>query len=615
MSTRVKLQAFGRFLSGMVMPNIGAFIAWGLITALFIPTGWIPNENLAKLVGPSITYLLPLLIGYTGGKMVGGSRGAVAGAIATMGVIVGAEIPMFLGAMIVGPLGGFAIKKVDEFLEGKVKSGFEMLVNNFSLGIIAGLLSLVALVVIGPAVASLSQALFVIVDGMVKMRVLPLVSIVVEPAKIFFLNNALNHGIFTPLGTQQVQSIGKSLYFLIEANPGPGLGVLLAYYIFGKGMAKESSLGAIIIHFFGGIHEIYFPYVLMNPLLFLAVIAGGATGVLVNVVFNSGLISPASPGSIIAILAVASKDSYLGIGLSVIASTVVSFLISSIFVKSAADNSTEDSFEEASNKVKGLKSSKGGAAVSGNLNEVRSIVVACDAGMGSSAMGASLLKKKVQAAGLNINVTNRAINEIPESADLIITHRDLTDRARQKAPAKQHLSLDNFLDGGFYDNIVEKLKSAGSPSGFKAEEERKVNTNILKKEGILVNLPSESKEAAIMRAGNVLVDLGCIEKDYVDGMLKREKVHTTYLDNGVAIPHGIGELKDSINETGISVLLYPEGIDYGDGNVAKLLIGIAAKNNEHIDIISKIAELVMEEELIDTVIKSNSVEKIYEYLR
>lgn len=149
---KVKVQNFGRFLSNMVMPNIGAFIAWGFITALFIPTGWVPNETLASMVGPMITYLLPLLIGYTGGKMVGGDRGAVVGAITTMGVIVGTDIPMFMGAMIAGPLGGLAIKKFDAAIHGKVKSGFEMLVNNFSAGIIGMICAIIAYLVIGPAV-------------------------------------------------------------------------------------------------------------------------------------------------------------------------------------------------------------------------------------------------------------------------------------------------------------------------------------------------------------------------------------------------------------------------------------------------------------------------------
>ena len=222
---KIKIQNFGRFLSNMVMPNIGAFIAWGFITALFIPTGWFPNEELAKLVGPMITYLLPLLIGYTGGKLVGGERGAVVGTITTIGVIVGTDIPMFMGAMMVGPLGGWAIKRFDRWVDGKVKSGFEMLVNNFSAGIVGMLCAILAFYMIGPFVKVLSSALAGGVNMLVSAGLLPLTSIFVEPAKILFLNNAINHGIFSPLGIQQANEVGQSIFFLIEANPGPGLGI------------------------------------------------------------------------------------------------------------------------------------------------------------------------------------------------------------------------------------------------------------------------------------------------------------------------------------------------------------------------------------------------------
>jgi PTS system mannitol-specific IIC component len=458
-SARVQVQKFGRFLSAMVMPNIGAFIAWGLITALFIPTGWLPNENLAELVGPMISYLLPLLIGYTGGTIVGGKRGGVVGAITTMGVVVGAGIPMFLGAMIAGPLGGLAIKSFDKLLEGKIKPGFEMLVNNFSAGILGMILALIAYKAIGPAVEYITKGLMFVVNQLVAMKLLPLVSIVIEPAKIFFLNNAVNHGIFTPLGTEQVTQMGKSIFFLIEANPGPGLGILLAYTVFGKGNAKQSAPGAIIIHFFGGIHEIYFPYVLMNPALFLAVIAGGMTGVATNMLLGTGLVGPASPGSIIAIGLVTAKGSMFGVILSVILATVVSFLVASVFVKRAAGIADDDDFEEAASKMADLKGGKTSTDIEDiNSGEIKKIIVACDAGMGSSAMGASLLKKRVQNAGLNIIVENKAINEIPKDADMIITHQDLTARAKSVAPGKVHLSLSNFVDGDFYDEVVSKLK-------------------------------------------------------------------------------------------------------------------------------------------------------------
>lgn len=435
-NAKVKVQNFGRFLSNMVMPNIGAFIAWGFITALFIPTGWLPNETLAKLVGPMITYLLPLLIGYSGGKLIAGERGAVVGAIATAGVIVGTDIPMFLGAMIAGPTGGWAIKRFDKWADGKIKSGFEMLVNNFSSGIIGMILAILFFWLIGPAVKALSTMLAAGVDILVKAHLLPLTSIFVEPAKILFLNNAINHGIFSPLGIQQSQEFGQSIFFLIEANPGPGLGVLLAYIIFGKGTAKQTAGGATIIYFFGGIHEIYFPYVLMNPRLLLAVIAGGVSGVFTLVLFNAGLVAPASPGSIIAVLLMTPQNAIVGVLASVAIAATVSFVIASFFLKIQKEESGH-SLEKMQAASKAMKS---GVQFNtpARYQGVQKIFVACDAGMGSSAMGASMLRKKVKEAGLAIEVTNCAINDLPEDAQLVITHQDLTLRAKKHTPNAMH---------------------------------------------------------------------------------------------------------------------------------------------------------------------------------
>jgi len=453
---KIGVQSFGRFLSGMVMPNIGAFIAWGLITALFIPTGWIPNEYLSALVGPMITYLMPLLIGYTGGKMVGGERGAVAGAITTMGVIVGASIPMFLGAMIAGPLGGLAIKKFDQAVEGKVKAGFEMLVNNFSLGIIGMLTALIAYTLVGPVVLAITEALGAGVGWIVSHSLLPLVSILVEPAKILFLNNAINHGVFTPLGAEQAAATGKSIFYLIETNPGPGLGILLAYMLAGKGVAQKSAYGASIIHFFGGIHEIYFPYILMKPRLIIAVIAGGMAGVTFNMVTGNALVGPPSPGSVFALILMSTKGMGILLTLASIAiAATVSFLIAAVIIRS--DASSTDDLEAAQATVNANKaSSKGlGNAVTG-ASQVRRIVVACDAGMGSSAMGATVLRGKLKAAGLDINVSNAAINDLTD-ADIVITQSELSARAKAKLPSAQHLSIENFMDGGFYDDLVAKL--------------------------------------------------------------------------------------------------------------------------------------------------------------
>lgn len=350
---RVGVQKFGTFLSGMVMPNIAAFIAWGLITAFFIPTGWTPalgaptdqgGMNFLALVGPMITYLLPLLIANSGGRLVYGARGGVVGTIATMGVIVGTTIPMFMGAMIIGPAAAWVMKQVDKLWAGKIRPGFEMLVDNFSAGIVGGLLSLVSFLGMAPIVTAISETLGKAVEWLVSTGFLPGASILIEPAKVLFLNNAINHGVLTPLGTTQAAEAGKSILFLLEANPGPGLGILAAFALFGVGLSKASAPGAIIIHFLGGIHEVYFPYILMKPALILAAIAGGATGVATNMVFGSGLRAPASPGSIFAVLIQTANDSYLGVILSVVLSATVSFLVAGVIIRAtrARDLATDE---------------------------------------------------------------------------------------------------------------------------------------------------------------------------------------------------------------------------------------------------------------------------------
>ena len=455
-----KVQLFGRFLSGMVMPNIGAFIAWGLITALFIPTGWWPNESLAALVSPMSTVLLPLLIAYTGGAAIHGQRGGVIGAIATMGVIVGSDIPMFIGAMIVGPLAAWVMKKFDRLLEGKIPAGFEMLVNNFSLGILGAVLTLLTLKGVTPLVESLNEAMRAGVGFFVDNKLLPMASIFIEPAKVLFLNNAINHGIFSPMGIQQVEETGKSIFFLLEANPGPGLGVLLAYCLAGKGSAKSSAPGAVIIHFLGGIHEIYFPYILMNPLLLLSVIAGGASGIFVEQMFGAGLSAPASPGSIIAILGMTPRGGYLPVILGVLVATAVSFFISMPILKFAAKDedleSSKNRMKEMKNAAKGIADEKKAAAV--DTKDIRKIVFACDAGMGSSAMGATVLTKKLTAAGLGgIEVMHFPVSSIPSDAQIVVTHQELGERAGHSNPNARLVLITNFLAAPEYDELIKEL--------------------------------------------------------------------------------------------------------------------------------------------------------------
>ena len=521
---RVAVQRFGTFLSGMIMPNIAAFIAWGFITMLFISVGWLgwwhPVSNLlggfgdanvigwpgamtqlaqtedgvtfttyVGIVGAMVTYLLPLLIANTGGRMIYGERGGVVATIATMGVIVGTNIPMFLGAMIMGPLAAWITKKMDKLWEGKIRAGFEMLVNNFSAGILGMLLAIVGFFAFGPIMVGISTFLGAIVDWLVTYSLLPLLSIVVEPAKVLFLNNAINHGVFTPLALQQAEETGKSILFLIEANPGPGIGLLLAFTFFGIGEAKASAPGAAIIHFFGGIHEIYFPYALSKPATILALIGGGATGVTVNMIFNGGLAFPAAPGSIIAVTAAAIAPAAGGIGnllvvyLSVVLAATVTFLLTAIILRASRKRdlaAAEDTFGAAiaqteANKGKSsaamdaLRASSGAAAATAagdaagavaTDREIQTIVFACDAGMGSSAMGASVLRNKFKKAGIeDLTITNKAIANLDGTEDLIITQQQLTDRARGRNAEAVHVSVDNFMNSPKYEEVVEMVRA------------------------------------------------------------------------------------------------------------------------------------------------------------
>lgn len=467
-----KVQTFGRFLSGMVMPNIGAFIAWGLLTAFFIDTGWCPNEKLAGFVTPMSQIMLPLLIAYTGGEVVAGKRGGVIGVIATMGVIVGSDIPMFIGAMIVGPLSAWIIKKFDKLVSGHIKPGFEMLVNNFSIGILGAVLAVVAMEGITPLVSGLNSAFSIGVGFLVEHGLLPVTSIFIEPAKVLFLNNAINHGILSPMGIQQVEETGKSIFFLLEANPGPGLGILLAYCFMGKGSAKSSAPGAVIIHFLGGIHEIYFPYILMNPLLIIAAIASGASGILIFSLFDAGLTSTASPGSIIAILMMAERHSYLGLCLGVLVSAAVAFLISVPILKfMGKDTSLEDAQkkkDDMKRQAKGMQAvSSGSTEEKDNLENgknqpadvIKKIAFACDAGMGSSAMGASVLKKKLAAAKLEgIEVIHTPVSSIPSDVQIVVTHKELGERAAHSNPAAELILITNFLAAPEYDELITDIQ-------------------------------------------------------------------------------------------------------------------------------------------------------------
>ncbi|MFR8711893.1 MAG: PTS mannitol transporter subunit IICBA [Anaerotignum lactatifermentans] len=604
------IQKFGKFLSAMVMPNIGAFIAWGFITALFIEAGWIPNERLATLVDPMLKYLIPILIAFQGGRMVGGDRGGVMGAVATLGVIAGSEQTMLIGAMAMGPFAGLVIKKFDKAVEGKIPAGFEMLVNNFSVGIFGMILAIIGYYLIGPVMATILAILTAGVKILVTNKLLPFVAIFVEPAKVLFLNNAINHGIFTPIGIEQAAETGKSIMYMLEANPGPGLGVLLAYWVFSKDkVTKSSAPGAVIIHFFGGIHEIYFPYVLMNPVIIVAPIVASIVTIFYYSIMGAGLVGPASPGSIIAFLAVAPKGETLKVLIGVVLAAAVSFVVASPIVKLSGNKN----LDEATDKMKNMKAEAKGLAKANG--EIKKIVFACDAGMGSSAMGATKFRNRIAPLNLGITVINTSVDNVPADADVVVCQAVLQDRAKASAPQAELITIGNFLADPNLDALYASLEAKASGAGeqpaaeVKAEETTTTNNGIMVAAGIKTGQASVSKEEAITAAGKLLHELGYVNESYIPAMLEREKTVSTYMGLGVAIPHGTSEAKDEVKKTGIVMLQYPEGVDFGDEK-AYLVFGIAGIGNEHLDLLAKIGTVIEEEENLDKLKKATTPEEI-----
>ncbi len=612
------IQKFGKFLSSMVMPNIGALIAFGFLAALFIDTGWMPNKALSSLVGPMLTYLIPVLIASTGGYLVAGDRGRVIGAIAVIGAILSdLNITMLMGAMIMGPLAGLVIKTFDKAMENRMPAGFEMLINNFSIGILGMIMAIIGYLVVGPIMAAILAILSVAVDTLVQNNLLPLIAIFIEPAKVLFLNNAINHGIFTPLATAQVLEHGKSILYMLEANPGPGLGVLLAYMLFCKDKTtKDSAPSAIIIHLFGGIHEIYFPYVLMNPVVIIAPIVGNIAAIFWFTMTGAGLAGPASPGSIIAFMMMAPGGETLFVLGGVVIAAAVSFAVASPIIKMAGSKSLED----AQNEVAARKAESKGMAPSFTGLEkadVKKIIFACDAGMGSSAMGATKFRNRIKVQRPEIVVKNSSVDTIPADCDIAVVQATLAERARKSAPQAQLITIGNFLADPALDALYVQLTTGDAPVvepvAEQAAEVQEKKSGIIVREGILLGERSDTKEEAITKAGQLLVKLGYVDKSYIPAMLEREKLVSTYMGMGVAIPHGTSQAKGTVKKSGIVCLQYPQGIYFGSEK-AYLVFGIAGVGDEHLEILANICTMLEDESVLEELKTTKDVDWVLAHL-
>ena len=611
---KAKIQKIGRFLSGMVMPNIGALIAFGLFAAFFIPTGWLPNEELAKLVTPMLTFCIPLLIAGQGGQMIGGLRGRITASIAVIGAIVSnLDVTMLMASMIVGPFAGWCIKKFDQFMEPRMPAGFEMLINNFSVGIIGMILAMLSFLLVGPFMTIILDFLSMGVDFLINLKLLPLVAIFIEPAKVLFLNNAINHGIFTPIAMQQAADAGKSIMYMLEANPGPGFGVLLAYWLFCKDKTtRDSAPGAIIIQLFGGIHEIYFPYVLMHPAVIIAPICGNICAITWFMLTNTGLVGPASPGSIIAFMMMSGND-WLNVAIGFLIAAGVSFGIAIPIVKRYKGSA--DDLEGAKQKSASNKSTAPKAKIK-KSDDVDFIVFACDAGMGSSAMGATKFRKRITAVRPDITVQHSQVDEIPAECQVAVVQKNLSDRAKKAAPHAQLVIIDNFLNDPNLDILFDSLQGKSYAEAEKAAEEKHIEQPapaVIVADGIKLGQKAKTKEDAIKAAGKLIVELGLADQDYANSMLEREKTVSTYMGMGVAIPHGTSEAKEHVKKTGIVFLQYPDGVDFG-GEDAQLVFGIAGVGDEHLEALSSISELIEDEKLLEKLKTTDDADWVLDYL-
>ena len=603
-SVRESVSRFGKFLSSMVMPNIGAFIAWGFLTALFIETGWLPNAAFSSIVGPMLSYLIPILIAGQGGEIVGGKRGRVIASIAIVGAIVGSEYTMLMGAMLVGPLAGWIIKKWDAWSKNWTPAGFEMLVDNFSLGILGLLLTLFSYVAIGPFMGAILTVLTAGVQVLTNFNLVPLLAIFIEPAKVLFLNNAINHGIFTPIGTTQVAEMGKSIMFMLEANPGPGLGVLLAYMFFSKDKTtRQSAPGAVIIHFLGGIHEIYFPYVLMNPAVIIAPIVGNIAAIFWFSLTGCGLVAPASPGSIVAFMSMSAPGTQIMTLIGVAIAAAISFLIAAPIVRRA---DVKD-LSAAQAEVSGMKAAAAGtaaAAVTSGFGD--KIIFACDAGMGSSAMGATRFRNRIKLDRPDCIVEHSSVDEVPADANIVVVQRNLAARAQACTPNAQFVIIDNFLADPALDRLYTDLVAQSAAAGVgeiadgtaPAKAETAASAIAIDRDGIKLGCPSVTKEEAIQASGELLMAHGAVDADYVAAMQERERVQTVYMGMGVAIPHGTNDVKDSVKKTCVTLHQYPDGIEWG-GEKAYLVFGLAGANGEHLQVLANIAKALEDEDVVE----------------
>lgn len=494
---KLRIQKMGSFMAGMIMPSIGVLLAWGLWTAMFlydfendVHLGWFNAPMLGRLVGPGITWLLPILIAFNGGKLIYGLRGGMFATFVIVGTIVGTEwifetyiridvngvleapgAPnQFIGAMVLGPVSALFLKYIEKPYIEKINKSYDMLVKNFGMGIYGIIFCAIAFFGWGWIMWGITWTMMQVIQLFGDNRwAAPLIGIITEPIKVSFLNNALNHGVMGPIGFNQVQAQidagienARSIFFLFDPNPGPGLGLLLAYIIWTKGENRANAAGSSLIHTIGGIHEVYFVFILAKPKMVLSTMTGVVAAQFIASYFGGGTIATPSPGSIISMIALSPGTQAILINLLSFAVGVgAAFGIATILLLTDKKRNAvgESSSFTISDEGISFSNDESSATEESSFigDTIKSIVVACEAGMGSSAMASGIIKKWVKKNNLDISVTNIAVKDLDNSFDVVVTMKNFEEFAKQKAPNAFVYPVDKFIGVGVYDKLFEKI--------------------------------------------------------------------------------------------------------------------------------------------------------------
>lgn len=446
-----------KFYSSIIAANLPLFIMLGFISLAFSNSGLFPNEKMALVSQSCYSYLLPTILAYYAGKKIGGDSGAFTGAVCGLSISIFSAYTSFIASIFMGTLCGVLCRFLKEKIKFDKFTGFEMISKNIFFGAVGVITVSLTYFVFAPIFSYIDLFFANLIEYLTDVKTLPITTSIIETLKVFSLNNSINHGFLIPAGVENATKFGKSVFFLLETNPGPGLGILLALYILNKDRRKYFA-SCMTVQAIGGIHEIYFPIILSNLKLLIALILGAISGNLVFYLLHAGARGAISPGSIITIFLMCSPSDWLAILLGIATSAVVSCISACLILEFDAHKSKE--IESDDNTSERIETTSEPLFNLPDFGYVEDIVFVCDAGIGSSVMAASMFKKMLIENGLGgISVSSSPVDEIPEDADLLICQKIISTKARDYNEYATIIEVENFMDSNMYKAIIEKIKN------------------------------------------------------------------------------------------------------------------------------------------------------------